>query len=61
MLLQRNKEICGMCIHFDDSQGLKVPENAGDDAITLFDALGKCKLHNTFTPVGSWCDDGEEE
>ena len=56
-MLQRNKEICGMCIHFDDSQVLKVPESAG----TLFDALGKCNLNDTYTPVGAWCDEGEEE
>jgi hypothetical protein len=56
-MLQRNKEICGICTHFDDSQGLKVPEGAA----TLFDALGKCMLHNTDTSVGDWCDEGEEE
>lgn len=58
-MLVRNKEICGICIHFDDSQGLFPPE--GGRAKTLFEALGKCKLHDNLTPVGSWCDEGEEE
>ena len=55
--MQRNKEICGVCIHFDDSQGLTVPK----EAKTLFEAFGKCKLKDTPTLVGGWCDEGEEE